>query len=491
MKLIKQLLTAIVLFSVANEALDLDSTLGGEQSFKAGHNLLSKLLKRSTKTTTITPVPTAGSPSHTKENSNTVISAIREGTYLDKLHSPSESITHITRTLESLPSGDIMEVKPFTITYYPLDSTTSSFKAPKATNTEGWHLVTKVVSYGKDYNYGHRYVTDSADQQTVLVVEELIPPEKFQPSKSYTHFIYYDELALRKRINLGLGLSIGLIGYVLFGCMLLGAPRTLYYRAKREGNSYSGVSYKVLCWGLMVLVFVVFIVHNSIDLLSQCCAAADRKLELWNAEQDANREAEQVHLQLQALAVTPRQYLHSDCYMDNQFYVCRGGNIKSVRTDLGSEAAKRIKAQITILKNDPAVIEGEDGQYMQEHVTRTKVMAYEYNEALYNSRTLNFLKSSRSMNKVVKFADLEHIKEAVYYETICCICIEEYKAKENVVILPCRHFLHFRCFGIMHLRWASAKGPIKCPICHLDLCKHLAYYKDKGIPPSVRFLNNE
>ncbi|KAH7284815.1 hypothetical protein KP509_34G071600 [Ceratopteris richardii] len=48
----------------------------------------------------------------------------------------------------------------------------------------------------------------------------------------------------------------------------------------------------------------------------------------------------------------------------------------------------------------------------------------------------------------------------------CKICLEDYKVKESLRVLPCKHRFHSRCVDIWLTAWQAS-----CPICRSDLCE--------------------
>lgn len=48
-------------------------------------------------------------------------------------------------------------------------------------------------------------------------------------------------------------------------------------------------------------------------------------------------------------------------------------------------------------------------------------------------------------------------------DTECCICLELFKEKDKISILPCYHFFHKECI----LKWIKKNNYImKCPYCN-------------------------
>ena len=69
------------------------------------------------------------------------------------------------------------------------------------------------------------------------------------------------------------------------------------------------------------------------------------------------------------------------------------------------------------------------------------------------------VRSRTSLEKIKKEDDILKNKD------ICCICLQNFKEKEKVRKLPCKHNFHKKCID----KWFSKADDLSCPICRSKL----------------------
>lgn len=69
-----------------------------------------------------------------------------------------------------------------------------------------------------------------------------------------------------------------------------------------------------------------------------------------------------------------------------------------------------------------------------------------------------------------------------YTGEACTICLEEYKAGENLKVLPCQHDFHARCVDLWLTNWGTF-----CPVCKHDMKTAVTYSEASDRRPLLSF----
>ncbi len=106
---------------------------------------------------------------------------------------------------------------------------------------------------------------------------------------------------------------------------------------------------------------------------------------------------------------------------------------------------------------------------------------------------------SRSFNDFTKFGKLKSEKPDLVSEDFCVLCLDAYSDDSEVLLLPCEHYFHFKCFRRMGIvSGLTESNPLlwainfRCPLCQLNLARHFLFYHEHGLDPKVvKFHNKE
>lgn len=133
-------------------------------------------------------------------------------------------------------------------------------------------------------------------------------------------------------------------------------------------------------------------------------------------------------------------------------------------------------------------------------VTRTELDNFvpKFYREDYESR--NFGVPAEEFCPRVSFATLKESHKEIFDSDFCIICLEKFCDEEQLIILPCDHYLHYTCLSSMRetqirqMRDQLVNEAIilRCPLCQLNLVRHYIFYKEKMLDPKkVKFHNKE
>ena len=97
-----------------------------------------------------------------------------------------------------------------------------------------------------------------------------------------------------------------------------------------------------------------------------------------------------------------------------------------------------------------------------------------YNNNVHENLNIKRFNSQRK-HKINDFTQItiENINKLEEGNRYCSICLEDFKIREKVAVLPCIHFFHNNCIK----NWIKKQNT--CPICKFELTKENLYNKIK------------
>lgn len=133
-------------------------------------------------------------------------------------------------------------------------------------------------------------------------------------------------------------------------------------------------------------------------------------------------------------------------------------------------------------------------------VTRTDIDNYipKFYKESYESQI--FTMPADDFCQRVNFAKLKESHNHIFDGDFCVICLEVFESDDELIILPCDHYLHYDCLFTMRqsqirqMRNNMMDEPIRmrCPLCQLNLVRHYIFYKENMLDPkTIKFYNKE
>jgi hypothetical protein len=139
-------------------------------------------------------------------------------------------------------------------------------------------------------------------------------------------------------------------------------------------------------------------------------------------------------------------------------------------------------------------------------VTRSEIDRYIPNFNSDLAKNFNYTNPGTSFTKFIKLKDIELLQkndEILFQdstparEETCCICIDGFTDRDNLILFPCGHFFHVGC--VMNYRTAKISQvgileelkSFKCTLCQMRLINHYLFFKENNLDPSVVPFNNK